>query len=258
LSSRGFDPGGYAHQPSFYFVSPLTNRLSKTLLAGAAFVLGTAALASAGTITGTIHFKGPAPSATVELTGDPVCTGGGGRATIPSEAVVVNSNHTLRNVFVYVKSGLEGKHFPAPSAHAFITQKGCRYIPHVIGMMVNQPLDITNDDPTLHNIHALPMYSRQFNLAEPQKGMMQTRTFDKPEIMVRLKCDVHRWMSAYIGVLDNPFFAVSGSSGTFTIPNLPPGKYELETWHEKYGTKTITVDVGPNDVRTVDVTYDAD
>jgi hypothetical protein len=212
----------------------------------------------AGTITGTIHFPGKFPTATIEMTGDKSCIETNGKARVPSESVVVNPNHTLRNVFVYVKSGLGGKHFAIPPEKAVLTQKGCRYFPHVLGMMVHQPLVISNDDPTLHNVHALPQYSSQFNLAEPQKGMPQTKTFDKPEVMVRLKCDVHRWMSAYIGVLDHPFYSVSNENGTFTITNLPPGQYEIETWHEKFGTKTIIVNVGSNETKIVDVTYDTE
>src|ERR1019366_8419163 len=152
-----------------------------------------------------------------------------------NEEVVVNDNGTLRNVFVYVKSGLEGKTFEPPTEHVTLEQKGCTYHPRVFGMQAKQPLDIVNDDDTLHNIHALPTQSKEFNVGQPNKGMKTTRTFATPEVMVKLKCDVQPWMAAYVGVLDHPFFSVSGDDGKFTIKNLPAGTYEIVAWHEKYG-----------------------
>ena len=128
------------------------------------------------------------------------------------------------------------------------------YHPHVFGMMANQPLEIVNDDPTLHNIHALPKNSKEFNLAQPKQGMKMTKTFDKSEVMVKLKCDVHNWMAAYVGVLDNPFYAVSDEKGSFTIKGLPAGDYEIEAWHEKYGAQSMKVTVGASDTKTVDFT----
>jgi plastocyanin len=161
------------------------------------------------------------------------------------------------NVFVYVKSGLAGKKFPTPATAVAFDQKGCTYHPHILGMMVNQKLEIKNSDETLHNVHSLPKNSKQFNIAQPKKGMKMTQTFDKPEVMVKVKCEVHNWMSAYIGVLDHPFFAVSNDKGAFEIKNLPAGEYELEAWHEKYGTKTMKVSVGAADTKTADFSYQA-
>ncbi len=130
------------------------------------------------------------------------------------------------------------------------------YHPHVFGMMVNQPLEIVNADQTLHNIHALPKSSKAFNIAQPKQGMKMEKTFDKPETMVKIKCDVHNWMSAYVGVLDNPYFAVSDDKGSFTIKDLPAGQYEVEAWHEKYGAQTMKVTVGASDTKTVDFTFE--
>ena len=122
-------------------------------------------------------------------------------------------------------------------------QKGCQYSPKVFGIQVNQPLEIRNSDSTLHNVHALSEKNAQFNLGMPIQGMKLKKTFTKPEVMVKIKCEVHSWMHAYAGVLDHPFFAVSGDDGSFSIKNLPAGQYTLEAWHAKYGTQTQTITV---------------
>jgi plastocyanin len=210
----------------------------------------------AGNIAGKINYTGPKVTPTeIKMNADPKCMKIHSGKDVASEQVVVNPNSTLRWVFIYVKKGLEGKKFPAPSSKVSITQQGCMYTPHVFGMMANQPLEITNNDATLHNIHALPKNSSQFNIAQPNKGMKLTKTFDKPEVMVKIKCEVHNWMAAYVGVMDNPFYAVSDDKGNFTIKNLPPGDYELEAWHEKFGTKTMKVTVGASDTKTVDFSF---
>jgi len=210
----------------------------------------------AGNIVGKITYTGPkvAPSM-IKMNADPKCIKMHSGKDVESEQVVVNPNNTLRWVFVYVKKGLEGKKFPTPTSKVSINQSGCMYNPHVFGMMANQPLEITNSDATLHNIHALPKNSSQFNIAQPNKGMKLTKTFDKSEVMVKIKCEVHNWMNAYVGVLDHPFYAVSDDKGNFSIKNLPPGDYELEAWHEKFGTKSMKVTVGASDTKTVDFSY---
>ncbi len=119
---------------------------------------------------------------------------------------------------------------------------------------MGQALTIKNSDATLHNIHALPKANAEFNQAQPIQGMPAIeKTFDKPEVLVHVKCDVHPWMNAYVGVVDNPYYAVSGEDGAFSIDKLPPGTYTLEAWHEKLGTKTQEVTIAPN--QTVDVTF---
>jgi hypothetical protein len=213
-------------------------------------------ISSAGTVTGKINFKGTKPaSAKITMTADPKCMKLHAGKDVFSDQVVVNPNNTLRYVFIYVKKGLEGKKFPTPSQKVTIDQHGCQYTPHVFGMMANQQLEIVNSDNTLHNIHALPKINAQFNMAQPKQGQKSTKTFAKPEVMVKFKCDVHSWMAAYCGVLDNPFYAVSDDKGTFTIKDLPAGTYELEAWHEKYGLQSAKVTVGASDTKTADFTF---
>ena len=211
---------------------------------------------AAGTLTGLVKFKGAAPPPVkIDVSADKKCLKITPGKELFSEQVVVNPNHTLKNVFVYVKSGLPKKTYPAPATPVRLDQRGCQYTPHVAGIMVNQPIEINNNDETLHNVHALPKNSKPFNLPFPKRGMSRKETFTSPEVMVKVRCDVHNWMSAYIGVLDHPFFSVTDDSGRFTIPNLPAGKYELEAWHEKYGTSTVTVSVDANGTATAEFTF---
>ncbi len=204
----------------------------------------------AGTVTGKVNFTGTAPvNEKISMNADPVCSSL--HATpVFTETVLANDNKTLKNVFVYVKEGLEGKTFPTPSTPVTIDQKGCQYIPHVFGIQVNQTLEIVNSDSTLHNIHALPEKNKQFNLGMPLQGMKLNKKFDTPEVMAKFKCDVHPWMNAYVGVLPHPYFSVTGTDGTFEIKDLPAGEYTVEAWHEKYGTQTqkITVVEGSSSV----------
>jgi len=212
--------------------------------------------AFAGNVTGKINFKGAKPAAQmIKMNADPRCVKLHAGKDVPSQQVVMNSNNTLQYVFVYVKKGLEGKKFPVPAQKVTIDQQGCEYHPHVFGIMAGQQLEIINSDATLHNIHALPKNSPQFNIAQPNKGMKLTKKFDKSEVMVKIKCEVHNWMASYVGVLDNPFYAVSDDKGNYTIKNLPAGEYEIEAWQEKFGSQTMKVSVGASDTKTADFSF---
>jgi plastocyanin len=165
------------------------------------------------------------------------------------EEIVVGAGNGLANVFVYVKEGVSGT-YPAPATPVVLDQKGCAYRPHVFGVMTGQPIDILNSDDTLHNVHAIPEVNKAFNQGMPVPGSKVSKSFTKPEVMVRIKCDVHGWMSSWAGVLPHPFFAVSGEDGSFTIKGLPAGTYVIEAWHEKLGTQTQKVTVGENEAKS--------
>lgn len=198
----------------------------------------------AGTITGKVNLTGtPPPNEQLSMAADPVCASLHSEP-VYAETVIQNDNGTLRNVFVYVKEGLEGQTFPVPLTPVTMDQKGCRYDPHVFGIQVGQPFEIVNSDSTLHNVHSLALKSKQFNLGMPIQGMKLTKKFEQPEIMAKIKCDVHPWMSAYVGVLPHPYFSVTGTDGSFEIKDVPPGEYVIEAWHEKYGTQIQNVTVG--------------
>jgi plastocyanin len=189
-------------------------------------------------------FSGEAPKATpIKMDADPYCKAQHSE-TVSSESVVTNSDGTLRNVFVYVKAGLPaGQTYAPPAEPAVLDQHGCTYRPHVLGIMVGQPLQILNSDGTLHNIHSLAKGSKQFNIGMPTKGMKVTQKFTAEEVMVRVKCDVHPWMECWMGVLNHPYYSVSGDGGTFELKNLPAGTYTIEAWHEKFGAQTQSVSV---------------
>ncbi len=213
------------------------------------------ATAGRASIHGTVHFTGTAPTPEkVKMDADPICQQQHATPVYMEDAVV--SNSMLKNVFVYVKDGAKGP-FPSPTTPVVLAQAGCWYNPHIFGIQVDQPLEIVNNDATLHNINAKPTINQPFNVAQPVKGMKMTKKFAKPEIMVKFKCNVHPWMNAYVGVVDNPFFSVSGADGSFTITGLPAGTYTLEAWHEKYGTQTQTVTVADGETKTVDLTFTA-
>ena len=211
-----------------------------------------------GTITGKIKFTGARPTnPRIDMSEEAACKN---KYPAPptAETVVVNANGTLANVFVYVKAGLPaGAKYQAPATAVVLDQSGCRYHPHVLGVMVGQNLEILNSDPVLHNIKAKATKNRPFNVSQPSAGMKTMRTFAQPEVMVALECNVHGWMNAFVGVLPHPFYAVTGSDGGFSLKGLPPGTYTIEAWHEKYGTLTATVTVTGTETKTVDFTFAA-
>ena len=216
------------------------------------FVITT--LVFAGTVTGKVSFTGTAPqNEQISMSADPTCASLHS-GPVYGETVIVNPNNTLQNVFVYIKEGLEGKTFSAPTAPVKIDQNSCQYHPHVFGIQTGQTLEIINSDATLHNIHSLAEKSPQFNLGMPLQGMKLTKKFANPEVMVKLKCDVHPWMNAYIGVLPHSFFGMTGTDGTYSVKDLPAGEYTIEAWHEKYGTQTQKITVGEGET-TVDFTF---
>jgi plastocyanin len=160
------------------------------------------------------------------------------------------------NIMVWVSKGLPaGKTYPVPSAPVTLQQKGCQYVPHVMGIMVGQSYKILNDDGILHNIHTLPKVNASFNRGQPATVKEMNTNFPKAEDMFQVKCDVHPWMSAYMGVFTHPFFSVTGADGKFTISGLDPGTYELTAWQERLGTKTATVTVAANEAKSQNFSF---
>jgi plastocyanin len=211
-------------------------KLLTSLVTLGIFALATPAFAGA-VLKGTVKYGDAQPKLKkLDMMADPVCMGLHSAVT-RSETVLVNPNGTLKNVFVYVKEGLEGQSFETPAEKVVFDQKGCMYDPHVLGVQVGQPIEMLNSDDTLHNVHALAKENKEFNYGMPFKGMALPAQFDTEEIMVKMKCDVHPWMKAYIGVVAHPHFSVTDDEGVFDLGELPDGEYTIEAWHEHYGTQ---------------------
>ena len=215
------------------------------------------AVAVAGSVTGTVTFDGKAPALKpLAMDADPACAKKHS-APVPSEMLVLGSGNTLANIIVYVSKGIPaGKTFPAPKTPVTLDQVGCQYKPHAQGIMVGQPYRILNSDGILHNVHSLPKVNASFNKPMPPTMKETTTTFPKPEPIFQIKCDVHPWMTAYIGVFTHPFFSVTGTDGKFTISGLDPGTYEITAWHESglrpggLATQTASITVGASDTKT--------
>ncbi len=215
-----------------------------------------------GEVTGKISFAGAKPkTARIMMDQDPVCVQKHAGQAVFAEDGEVNSNGTLPNVFVYVKSGAEKYTFAPPADPVELNQDGCMYKPHVLGIMAGQTLKIASMDPTTHNIHPMPKDNREWNMSQAPGAAPIEQKFARPEVMVPVKCNQHPWMRAWVGVTANPFFAVSGNDGTFTIKGLPPGDYTIEAWTVIGGgagqTQDQTVTVGPKETKNVDFNFKA-
>ena len=212
---------------------------------------------AASTITGTVAFTGKPPVLRpLAMDADPVCAKLHAGKPVLAEMLVLGSGNTMANVILWVSKGLPaGKTFPAPKTPVVLDQKGCQYLPHATGIMVGQPYRILNSDGILHNVHTLPKINTSFNRAMPGASKEATTTFAKPEPIFQIKCDVHPWMSAYIGVFEHPFFAATSTDGKFTISGLDAGTYVISAWHERLGTQTASVTVGGTDTKTQDFKF---
>jgi len=212
-----------------------------------------ATASGAASVSGKISFEGtPAPAEKVKLTADAKCAEMH-KDGLERQAVRVKDGG-VADVLVYVKSGLGGT-YPAPSEPALLDQHGCDYSPHMVALLAGQQLKIRNSDETLHNIHPRPQINTEFNVGQPRKGMESLKTFDKAEMLIPVGCDVHPWMRAYISVLSNPFFVVTGEGGTFEIKGLPAGEYEIEAAHGKLKTVSGKVTVKDGEAAKLDLTF---
>jgi len=193
------------------------------------------------TVKGKIAFEGTPPAAKkLPTSADPKCQ----NPNLVSEDVVV-SDGGLENVMLYVTKGHEGKALPARTEPVTLDQQGCHYVPHAMTLQVGQPLRILNSDDTMHNVHAWAMVNKPFNESQNGKGEETKKVFDKEEIMMPVKCDVHNWMQSFIGVFNHPLHTVSGKGGAFEL-KLPAGTYEITAQHEKLGKQTQMVTVADN------------
>lgn len=204
-------------------------------------------IAGFGSIVGIVTFQGsPRKPRTVTIGAtDPACMAANTGPYYDEKFVFTNSadgSITVRNVFVYIEGDPPGEH-AVPTNSVVIDQKGCRYIPHVLGMMAGQELLIKNSDSTVHNVNAMPRKNRPFNNGQTQGAPALSETFANEEVMVRIKCDMHPWMTCYVGVLTHPYFDVTGIDGRYAIERVPVGEYNLVAWQEALPSKSKTITV---------------
>ena len=211
--------------------------------------------APAGEISGRVFFKGAKPHlARIMMDQDPVCAGDHQDPVYVQDGAV-NTNGTLPNVFVYVKSGAEKSRFSVPQKPVILDQRGCVYVPHILGIMVGQELRIVSSDPTTHNVNILPKNNPNWNQSQLPGSAPLIKRFDHPEIMIPVKCNQHPWMKAYIGVTTNPFYAATAQDGMFTLKDLLPGNYTVEAWTATFGTLQQAVTVRPEESTVADFTF---
>lgn len=216
-----------------------------------------------GSIAGKISYNGTVPEAKkIDTSADAACTSKSPNLT--TEEWVVKDGK-LANTFVYIKDGTLADNskigeyaFAPPSSAATLDQNGCHYRPHVLGVMVKQDINITNSDPTTHNIHFTPKNNPDWNQSQPNGAAPLVHKLNVSEVLVPVKCNQHPWMKAYVGVMKHPFFAVSAEDGSYTIKNVPAGKYTVVAWHEGQGNgteKTMEVTVPAKGAATADFTF---
>ena len=230
------------------------------MLAAAAIIAAAAAIAAGqggtgGTLVGHVTLTtAPPPNRTIPMGADLKCLEINAGKRVEQETVLRDADGGLRNVFVSVQ-GAFPQAPPAPAEPVTIDQQGCVYKPRIQGARVGQTLLVRNDDDTLHNIHSLSTRGNAFNTGQPKAGLVFKIPLKSEEVMLHVRCDVHPWMTGYIGVVSHPYFAVSGAGGAFTIANVPPGRYTVQAWHERYGATTRDVEVKPGAATTVDFAY---
>ena len=209
-----------------------------------------------GTITGTVRVDGEPPAmAPIRFAGFAECAAAHA-GPVPAGDLVVRDGK-VEGAFVYVKDGLGSRVFAIPDEPVEMDQTGCLYRPRVVGAQVGQTIRFVNGDPLLHNVHGTPKASSGFNVSLARKGATRDLRLDHPEVMVSVRCDLHPWMQAWVGVVDHPYFAVTGADGAFTLRDVPPGAYTIGVWHERLGTREAQVTLAERGTADVAVTLAA-
>jgi plastocyanin len=211
--------------------------------------------AARGSVRGHVRVSGPVPeNDPIRMSADPMCNTANAGRRVLDEGVAAAPDGSLATVFVELVGNFPDA--PVPAEPVSIDQKGCVYRPRVIGLRAGQALQVRNSDDGLHNVHGISTDRDGFNVSQPLSGTINTFHPHDPGIL-RLKCDVHTWMVAFVGVVDHPYFAVTGADGAFAFRDVPAGTYSVRTWHERFGTITTPVHVeGGHDAEAgIDIVY---
>jgi plastocyanin len=238
------------------------NRVALGCVGGAAAVLVAAvpqrvtveAQGAGGTIVGHVRLTAPAPpSPVIRMGGDPRCGAAAGGKRVTQDFVVRSADGGLANTFVNLQGSFPAT--PVPADPVTLDQRGCIFVPRMVGVRVGQAIQVMNSDDTAHNVHSLSTHGNAFNVSQPRKGMTNRFPVKAEDVVMRIKCDIHSWMVAWVGVVPHPYYAVSGADGSFTIARVPPGRHTIQTWHEAYGRLTRTVDIKAGQTATVNFVY---
>jgi plastocyanin len=210
--------------------------------------------AAVGTIRGRVTIVGKPPgNAVIRMGMDPKCAAMNAGKLVVQDAVAATVDGSLGNVFVSLQGTFPQT--PVPAQPVEIDQRGCVYGPRVVGMRLGQTLRVRNDDDLLHNIHTSSAAGNSLDVSQPKAGLTYDYKPKAEELMLKIGCDVHRWMTAYVGVVSHPYFAVSGANGSFEIAKVPAGTHTIRAWHERFGEMKKTVAVKPGGVTTIDFAY---
>lgn len=211
--------------------------------------------ATAGSITGMVKFEGTPPVfRPIDMSAEATCVEANPKPIAPP-VVILGEHGALANVVVYVKSGLGSYRYDTPKDPAVLDQVGCMYVPRVLALMINQPFEVKNTDPTTHNVHPMPHENRPWNRSIAAGEAPYVSTFTQPEMAIPIVCNIHPWMRAYLFVFAYPYFAVTANTGNFELKNLPPGSYTIEAWHERFGTQDVSVTIAPKESKSISFTF---
>ncbi len=212
---------------------------------------------TAATLRGTIRYRGPKPQRTIiSMAAESACEQMHADKPIYDDQLVVGQRGGVANVFVYIKTGLEGKTFEPPHEQVLLDQKGCTFVPRIVGVQAGESLAVRNSDAIAHNVHPTPKNNREWNEGMSSGAADVVHRFARREVMIRVKCNIHPWMRSWIAVMEHPYFAVTGPDGSFELKNLPPGAYTVAIWHETLGQLEQSVDCAASSTRSLDFTYD--
>jgi plastocyanin len=213
--------------------------------------------ATAGNIVGTVRLEGDPPDfRPIDMSAEPACVKANPKPVIPP-VVVAGEHGALADVAVYVKAGLGRYKYDVPQTPVDLNQKGCMYEPRVLALRVGQPLQVHNEDPTVHNIHVMAGANHSFNRSEEPGDPPFTEAFQHPELAVPVTCNVHPWMRAYLYIFDNPYYAVTPKTGDFELKGLPPGTYSIEARQEYYGVQDRSVTLAPKETKHIEFVFKA-